>query len=424
MNKLNQEVSRYIPAELQNLLDAASSSVSQILNKALFGNEISEDDGTVLFNCRDNEKVTDRTAIFAVADILRQRSKGDYVTFVVNRNINFTNICYMGCRFCGFAKRKEDSGSEWLEPAQVVERAQQAWDRGGTEVCIQGGLHPKMEGNYYRELVLAIKAALPDMHIHAFSPFEVWYGAVKSKLSYRDFLSDLKDCGLGSMPGTAAEILDTEVRQKLTKNKLSADCWEEIIRTAHDVGIPSTATIMYGHVDEPKHWAAHIALLREIQKDTGGFTELVPLSFVHTDSPLFLNNPNSVRPGPTDHEVDLMHSVSRIMLNGFIDNIQVSWTKLGAERARNMLSLGVNDLGGTLMNESISRSAGSKHGQEITAAELCEIIRSAGRIPVRRNTIYKTIDIYKDHDPIDVVPLVERKSDPLNFLKMFPETAE
>ena len=424
MNKVNQEVSRYIPAELQNLLDAASSSVSQILTKALFGNEVSEDEGAVLFSCRDNEKVTDRAAIFSVADILRRRSKGDYVTFVVNRNINFTNICYMGCRFCGFAKRKEDSGSEWLEPAQVVERAQQAWDRGGTEVCIQGGLHPKMEGNYYRKLVLAIKAALPDMHIHAFSPFEVWYGAVKSKLSYRDFLSDLKDCGLGSMPGTAAEILDTEVRQKLTKNKLSADCWEEIIRTAHDVGIPSTATIMYGHVDEPKHWAAHIALLREIQKDTGGFTELVPLSFVHTDSPLFLNNPNSVRPGPTDHEVDLMHSVSRIMLNGFIDNIQVSWTKLGAERARNMLSLGVNDLGGTLMNESISRSAGSKHGQEITAAELCEIIRSAGRIPVRRNTIYKTIDIYKDYDPIDVIPLVERKSDPLNFLKMFPETAE
>ena len=424
MNKVNQQVSKYIPAELQNLLDAASSRVSQILSNALFGNEVSEDDGTVLFNCRDNEKVKDRTAIFAVADILRQRSKGDYVTFVVNRNINFTNICYMGCRFCGFAKRKEDSGSEWLEPSQVVERAQQAWDRGGTEVCIQGGLHPKMEGNYYRELVLAIKAALPDMHIHAFSPFEVWYGAVKSKLSYRDFLSDLKDCGLGSMPGTAAEILDTEVRQKLTKNKLSADCWEEIIRAAHDVGIPSTATIMYGHVDEPKHWAAHIALLREIQKDTGGFTELVPLSFVHTDSPLFLNNPNSVRPGPTDHEVDLMHSISRIMLNGFIDNIQVSWTKLGAERARNMLSLGVNDLGGTLMNESISRSAGSKHGQEITAAELCEIIRSAGRTPVRRNTIYKTIDIYKDHDPIDVIPLVERKSDPLNFLKMFPETAE
>ena len=398
MNKVNQQVSKFIPAELQNLLDSASSSVSQILSNALFGNEISEDDGTVLFNCRDNEKVIDRSAIFAVADILRRRSKGDYVTFVVNRNINFTNICYMGCRFCGFAKRKEEAGSEWLEPAQVVERAQRAWDRGGTEVCIQGGLHPKMEGSYYRELILAIKASLPDMHIHAFSPFEVWYGSVKSKMSYRDFLSDLKDCGLGSMPGTAAEILDTEVRQKLTKNKLSAQCWEEIIRTAHDIGILSTATIMYGHVDEPKHWSAHIALLREIQRDTGGFTELVPLSFVHTDSPLFLNNPNLVRPGPTDHEVDLMHSVSRIMLNGFIDNIQVSWTKLGAERARDMLSLGVNDLGGTLMNESISRSAGSKHGQEITASELCEIIRSTGRTPVRRNTVYKTIDIFKDHD--------------------------
>jgi FO synthase len=424
MNKVNQQVSNFISAELQNLLDTASSSVSQILSHALFGNEVSEDDGTILFKCRDNEKVTDRAAIFAVADILRQRSKGDYVTFVVNRNINFTNICYMGCRFCGFAKRKEEAGAEWLEPAQVVERAHRAWDRGGTEVCIQGGLHPKMEGSYYRELILAIKASLPDMHIHAFSPFEVWYGSVKSKMSYRDFLSDLKDCGLGSMPGTAAEILDTEVRQKLTKNKLSAQCWEEIIRTAHDIGIPSTATIMYGHVDEPKHWSAHIALLREIQRDTGGFTELVPLSFVHTDSPLFLNNPNSVRPGPTDHEVDLMHSVSRIMLNGFIDNIQVSWTKLGAERARDMLCLGVNDLGGTLMNESISRSAGSKHGQEITAVELCEIIRSAGRTPVRRNTIYKTVDIYKDHDPIDITPLVKRKSDPLNFLKMFPETAE
>ena len=262
----------------------ASEKIVSILNKSLNKEEITEKDAEKLFLI---ESVDDLSLLVVLADQIRKEDVGNDVTYVVNRNINFTNICYMGCRFCGFAKRKEDSGSEWLEPSQVVERAQQAWDRGGTEVCIQGGLHPKMEGNYYRELVLAIKAALPDMHIHAFSPFEVWYGAVKSKLSYRDFLNDLKDCGLGSMPGTAAEILDTEVREKLTKNKLSADCWEEIIRTAHDVGIPSTATIMYGHVDEPKHWAAHIALLREIQKDTGGFTELVPLSFVHTDSPLF-----------------------------------------------------------------------------------------------------------------------------------------
>jgi len=364
----------------------------------------------------------DQTAVYATADALREKVNGDRVTFVVNRNINFTNICYMGCRFCGFAKRREEAGAEWLSVEQVVARAQEAWDRGGTEVCIQGGLHPNMSGSYYRELVLGIKAALPDMHIHAFSPFEIWYGASKSKMSYSDFLADLNDCGLGSMPGTAAEILDTEVRQKLTKNKLSAERWVEIIKTAHQVGIPTTATIMYGHVDAPAHWAAHIGLLREIQKETGGFTELVPLSFVHTESPLYTAEPGTVRPGPTADEVGLMHAVARIMLHGHIDNIQVSWTKLGAERAREMLATGVNDLGGTLMNESISRAAGSDHGQEITAKELCDLIRSAGRVPVRRNTVYEVVDVYDDHDPEELAPLVARQGrDPLDFLAMFPK---
>ncbi|MEM9350554.1 MAG: 5-amino-6-(D-ribitylamino)uracil--L-tyrosine 4-hydroxyphenyl transferase CofH [Pseudomonadota bacterium] len=421
MTQEQQSFERRRPVELQGLLDGASRPVWRILNRALLGRETSEEEGALLFHCRDNERDADRAAIYAVANSLRERANGDHVTFVVNRNINFTNICYMGCRFCGFAKRQEEAGAEWLSPEQVVARAQEAWDRGGTEVCIQGGLHPKLPGTYYRDLVLAIKAALPDMHIHAFSPFEIWYGAVKSKLCYWDFLSDLRDCGLGSMPGTAAEILDTEVRKKLTKNKLSAERWEEIIRTAHEVGIPTTATIMYGHVDAPEHWAGHIARLRNIQRDTGGFTELVPLSFVHTDSPLYTQNPDEVRPGPTAHEVDLMHAVSRIMLHGFIDNIQVSWTKLGAERARQMLKRGVNDLGGTLMNESISRAAGSKHGQEITARELCDIIRSAGRVPVRRNTVYDTVDIFEHHDPVEIAPLVERKSNPLDFLEMFPE---
>ncbi|MEM9229246.1 MAG: 5-amino-6-(D-ribitylamino)uracil--L-tyrosine 4-hydroxyphenyl transferase CofH, partial [Pseudomonadota bacterium] len=324
--------------------------------------------------------------------------------------------------FCGFAKRKEDERAEWLELADVVARAQEAWDRGATEVCIQGGLHPDMPGTYYRDIVLAIKTALPGMHIHAYSPFEIWYGAAKTKMSYRSFLTELRDCGLGSMPGTAAEILDTDVRRTLTKNKLSAEKWVEIIRTAHEVGIPTTATIMYGHVDTPEHWADHIALLRDIQRETGGFTELVPLSFVHTDSPLYTQNPGQVRPGPTDSEVDLMHAVSRIMLHGHIDNIQVSWTKLGAERARQMLSQGVNDLGGTLMNESISRAAGARHGQEITAKELVDLIRSAGRVPVRRNTIYQIIDVFDDHDPDDITPLVARHTgDPLDFLKMFPK---
>ncbi len=405
-------------AAVHALTDGASAPIRQILDKALSGGEVSEAEGVSLFKTNG----ADAEAVYRTANELRRRTNGDHVSFVVNRNINFTNICYMGCRFCGFAKRSEDAGAEWLSPEQVVERAQEAWDRGGTEVCIQGGLHPKMEGTYYRDIVRAIKAALPDMHIHAFSPFEIWYGASKTKMSYHDFLADLKDAGLGSMPGTAAEILDTEVRLQLTKNKLSAEKWVEIIRAAHEVGIPTTATIMYGHIDAPEHWAAHIRLLRDIQKDTGGFTELVPLSFVHTESPLWSENPDKVRPGPTALEVDLMHAVSRIMLHGWIDNIQVSWTKLGAARAQQMLARGVNDLGGTLMNESISRAAGSDHGQEITAKELVQMIRAAGRVPVRRNTIYEVRDIYDDHDPEDLAPLVDRRGrNPLDFLQMFPE---
>ncbi|KJZ22116.1 5-amino-6-(D-ribitylamino)uracil--L-tyrosine 4-hydroxyphenyl transferase CofH [Tritonibacter mobilis] len=405
-------------AAVHVLTDGASAPIRQILDKALSGGEVSEAEGVSLFKTSG----ADAEAVYCTANELRRRTNGDHVSFVVNRNINFTNICYMGCRFCGFAKRSDEAGAEWLSPEQVVERAQEAWDRGGTEVCIQGGLHPKMEGTYYRDIVRAIKAALPDMHIHAFSPFEIWYGASKTKMSYHDFLADLKDAGLGSMPGTAAEILDTEVRLQLTKNKLSAEKWVEIIRAAHEVGIPTTATIMYGHIDAPEHWAAHIRLLRDIQKDTGGFTELVPLSFVHTESPLWSENPDKVRPGPTALEVDLMHAVSRIMLHGWIDNIQVSWTKLGAARAQQMLARGVNDLGGTLMNESISRAAGSDHGQEITAKELVQMIRAAGRVPVRRNTIYEVRDIYDDHDPEDLAPLVDRRGrNPLDFLQMFPE---
>ncbi|MEM7059057.1 MAG: 5-amino-6-(D-ribitylamino)uracil--L-tyrosine 4-hydroxyphenyl transferase CofH [Pseudomonadota bacterium] len=411
----------YQPAGVEAWPSLASPAVGRILERALSGLEVTEAEAVHLFRAEG----PDKDAIYAVADDLRRQVNDNRVSFVVNRNINFTNICYMGCRFCGFAKRKEEAGAEWLHPGEIVARAQEAWDRGGTEVCIQGGLHPDLPGTFYRDIVLAIKAALPDMHIHAFSPFEIWYGAAKTKLSYRDFLTDLRECGLGSMPGTAAEILDTDIRRKLTKNKLSAERWVQIIRTAHQVGIRTSATIMYGHVDAPEHWAAHIGLLRDIQRETAGFTEMVPLSFVHTDSPLYTANPDQVRPGPTTDEVDLMHAVSRIMLHGAIDNIQVSWTKLGAERARQMLSRGVNDLGGTLMNESISRAAGSKHGQEITALELCEIIRSAGRVPVRRNTVYGVVDVFDDHDPVELAPLVPRQNaDPLDFLKMFPEVTQ
>lgn len=393
---------------------APSRDIAAILECALDGEEVSQEEGRRLFAAEGR----DVASISLVADELRRRANGDHVSFVVNRNINFTNICYMGCKFCGFAKRKEEDGAEWLSVDQVVARAAEAWRRGATEVCLQGGLHPKMTGQEYRNLVLGIKAELPGMHIHAFSPFEIWYGASKSRMSYADFIADLKECGLGSMPGTAAEILDTEIRLQLTKNKLSAERWIEIVRAAHSVGMPTTATIMYGHVDGPEQWAAHICALRDIQKDTGGFTELVPLSFVHTESPLYTRNPGTVRPGPTPHEVEKMHAVSRILLHGWIDNIQVSWTKLGPEQARYMLDRGVNDLGGTLMNESISRSAGSNHGQEITAHEIVQIIRSAGKIPVRRDTVYNVREIYRDHDPEPLAPLVERQgADPTDFLR-------
>ena len=395
-------------------LDVAKD-IRLILENALSDRRPSLSDIEQLFLTTDKEK----KAVLQVADWLREKVHGDNVSFVINRNINFTNVCYMGCKFCGFAKRLDEAGAEWISVEEVVKRAEEAWNRGASEVCIQGGLHPKLPGTYYRDLLIALKKALPELHIHAFSPFEIWYGARKMKLSYSDFLEDLKECGLGSMPGTAAEILDKQIREKLTKNKLSTARWVEIIKTAHSLGIPSTATIMYGHIDAPMHWAIHLDTIRRIQIETGGFTEFVPLSFVHYDSPLFLENPNLVRPGASDNEIDLMHAVSRIALNGLIDNVQVSWTKLGAERARNLLSMGVNDMGGTLMNESISRSAGSKNGQEITEREMVDIIRSASKVPVRRNTLYKTIKTYGTNESVtSSEPLVSRDGqNPLSFLK-------
>jgi len=398
-------------------LSTLSRPVADILSRVFEGREVSVAEAEVLYSANG----PDLAAICEVADGLRHKVNGNKVGFVVNRNINFTNICYMGCTFCGFAKRREEAGAEWLTLDTIVARAREAAARGATEVCIQGGIHPKMPGSYYRDIVLAIKAELPDMDIHAFSPFEIWYGAAKLKLSYSDFIQDLKECGLGSIPGTAAEILDTEVRKLLTKDKLSAEKWVEIIRAAHELGVPTTATIMYGHVDGPAHWAAHMALLRDIQKETKGFTELVPLSFVHTDSPLYVNNPGLVRPGPTVDEVDAMHAVSRIFLHGQIDNIQTSWTKLGPERAQGMLSKGVNDFGGTLMNESISRAAGAAHGQEVTAYEMVQIIRAAGRLPVQRNTRYQVIEEFATHDPAPQAPLVDRDAHtPLDFMADLP----
>lgn len=376
-----------------------STVVRDILESVLAGQELNEADAISLFGTEGAEL----DALAACADQLRRASVGDTVTFVINRNINYTNVCYMGCRFCSFAKRKGDADAEFFDLDEIVSRAEEAWARGATEVCIQGGLHPDIPGHFYRDMLKAIKAKLPDMHIHAFSPFEIWFGARKSKMSYAEFIQDLIDHGLGSMPGTAAEILDTTIRKQLTRDKLTTEEWVEIVKTAHQLGLPTTSTIMYGHIDGPEHWAAHLALLRDIQKETGGFTEFVPLGFIHHKTPLYLEQAG-VRPGPTRLEHIRMHAVARLMLNGWIDNIQASWVKLGPELAQQMLTAGVNDLGGTLMNESISRAAGAEHGQEMHPDTFLHIMRNMGRQPVRRNTLYQHVTVY---DSPQIVPVAQ-----------------
>lgn len=394
-------------------LTDASPSVARILDATLAGKELTQFEGEALFKTEG----ADLAALLHTADVVRKQRVGDTATFVVVRNINFTNVCYMACQFCNFGVRKDAIAAEWLSLDEVARRAEEAWGRGGTEVCIQGGLHPDLPADYYVQILKAVKRRVPDIHVHAFSPFEIWYGVRKSRIPIAVYLAGLKQAGLGSMPGTAAEILDTDIRLQLTRNKLSADEWETIIRAAHGAGIRTTATIMYGHIDGPAHWAAHIARIRAIQKDTGGFTEFVPLGFIYEQTRLYRDHP-AARPGPTAIESLKMHAVARLMLAGHIDNIQVSWVKLGPEMAHAMLGCGANDLGGTLMNESISRAAGASHGQEITPSEMVQIIRAAGRVPVQRNTLYGTVEDFSDHDPNDIAPLVERShgANPVAFL--------
>ena len=391
---------------LEKLLGEIDPVVSRILEAAMVGNEITGEEALSLFRTRGQEL----EALLLTADALRRATVGDRISFVVTRNINFTNICYTGCRFCAFAKRRDDPEAEFLSLDEIATRAEEAWNRGASEVCIQGGLHPDIDASHYRDILVAIKSRVPGMHIHAFSPFEIKYGAERSRLSVEDFLRMLSEHGLDTIPGTAAEILDVAVRRKLTRNKLSAEQWVAIVKTAHRLGIRSSSTIMYGHVDAPEHWVAHLSLLRAIQKETGGFTELVPLGFVHWDAPIFLAG--EARPGPTDAENLRMHAVARILLNRWIPNLQVSWVKLGPRVAQRILLSGANDLGGTLMNESISRAAGSPHGQEITPLEMCRMIREIGRTPVRRNTVYEALEVYEDHDPAALSPLVPRLTQP------------
>ena len=333
-------------------------------------------------------------AIARVADALRARRNGEVVTYVVNRNINYTNQCYFRCGFCGFSRGPKSlnlRGEPYiLNVHEVVHRSVEAWERGATEVCLQGGIHPDFDGDFYVSVLEGIKARLPQMHVHGFTPLEVWQGAHTLGISVREFLTRLRDAGLGTLPGTAAEILDDRVRAHLCPDKVRTAEWAEVMITAHELGLRATTTMMMGHIDGPRPWANHLEVLRQIQRRTGGFTEFVPLPFVHMGSPIFLQGRS--RPGPTWDEVVLVHAVGRIALDGLIDNIQASWVKLGLAGGARLLEAGCNDLGGTLMDENISRASGAAHGQLATPEELEAAIRGAGRVPARRTTVYERIE--------------------------------
>ena len=330
----------------------------------------------------------DLEALAALADAVRRDVNGDDVTYVVNRNVNFTNVCYTGCRFCAFAQRRTDADAFTLSMQQVGDRVDEAWAGGATEICMQGGIHPDLPGTAYLDLAREVKSRRPDIHLHAFSPMEVVNGSARTGLSFRDFLLAAKEAGVDSLPGTAAEILDDEVRWVLTKGKLPAATWLEIVRTAHQVGLPTTSTMMYGHVDTPAHWVAHLRTLSRLQDETGGFREFVLLPFVHHNAPIYLAG--VARPGPTNRENRAVHAVARLLLHGRIDNIQTSWVKLGDAGTQAMLDGGANDLGGTLMEETISRMAGSGNGSLKTIAELEAMAAAIGRPARQRTTEYGT----------------------------------
>jgi 7,8-didemethyl-8-hydroxy-5-deazariboflavin synthase CofH subunit len=391
-------------------LDRASRDVRRILDAALAGDEVSVVDANLLARATGR----DLLALSVTADELRRRQVGDAVTFVVNRNINFTNVCIKHCGFCAFSRDHREEEGYFLPIEEIVRRAGEAAELGASEVCIQAGLPPKLDGRYYIDLTRAIHAALPALHIHAFSPEEVLYGSIRSGLPIKEYLSELKAAGLGTLPGTSAEILDQEIRDRIARGRITVDQWVEVITTAHALGIRTTSTIMYGHVETPEHWVRHLALLRAIQKDTGGFTEFVPLSLIHSEAPMYAKHlVSGVRPGATGAEVVRMHALARVMLGAVIPNVQASWVKEGPKLAQLLLDAGANDLGGTLINESISTSAGAAYGQLVGPSEIVRLIRDAGRAPVQRDTLYRIVKRYVDGEtpdsPLDAIEDAEAR---------------
>src|SRR5262249_38998968 len=362
-------------------LDWAGPRVRAILGRALDGGELSVDDGILLPDVVGR----DLAALTRVADEMRRRQAGEIVTYVVNRNINFTNVCIKHCTFCAFSRDHREEEGYFLPMDEVVRRAIEAWEMGATEVCIQAGLPPKLDGSYYIDLCRAIKAALPEMHLHAFSPEEILSGSTRSGMPIPEYLAALRGAGLGTLPGTSAEILDQEIRDVIARGRITVEQWIEVITSAHAQGIRTTSTIMYGHVEQPAHWIAHMNLLRDIQKDTGGFTEFVPLSLIHQEAPMYQRRlVPGVRPGATGVEVVKMHAIARLFLGPTVRSIQCSWVKEGPKFAQVLLAAGANDMGGTLINESISTSAGASYGQLVPPVELRRLIRDAGRVPAQR----------------------------------------
>ncbi len=381
--------------------DAVSNDVRSLLEEALRGEELTTGDAERLLTVEG----LDFHALIAAADLARKRDCGDDVSYVVCRNINFTNICYVGCSFCGFARHKDDPIDAYdRSHEEILEKCQNAIERGATEVCIQGGIHPNKTHEHYRDILLAIKAVYPDLHIHAYSPEEIDFGHKKSGMKLEEYLQWLVDAGLGTMPGTAAEILDDEIRNILAPNKLMTNRWVEIVTAAHKLGLRSTSTLMYGHIEKPRHIAAHLDLLREIQKETGGFTEFVPLGFIHERNLLY--NLLGARPGPSMQEDLRMIAVSRLFLRPWITNIQISWVKMGHKLGQMALCAGANDFGGTLMEESISRESGSEFGENTPPEEFRRLIREVGRIPVERSTLYDIVRRFDDPalDPESLEP--------------------
>jgi len=399
-----EEIKELIPLIEENRalgLDGALSKINgqtgTIIEKALTGKEITIKEGEYLFHITDPQEIS---SLALAADHIRKVDVGDTVTYVVNRNINFTNICNVYCGFCNFMAPEGDERAYFLTMEEIAERTKEAWEIGATEVCMQGGMHPEIDGNYYIDLIKTVKEAVPEMHTHSFSPYEVWYGADTLGISEEEFIQKLKDVGHNTFPGTAAEVLVEDVRKIIAPRKIATHIWIRVVKKAHLAGVRTTSTIMYGHLDKPHHWAIHLGILRDIQKETGGFTEFVPLRFIPWNTRLFTHSKGKVRKGPTDIDQLKMYAVSRMMLRGWINNIQVSWVKQGPEFAQFSLTAGANDFGGTLMEEQISRFAGASYGQYFPPEEFRRLTREIGRIPAERNTTYGILKEFDENDDV------------------------